>query len=66
MKNEDIVLWAGAIGTQEDNIRQAAFKVTQQGFVYANQGYFSGTIESAEIKTAKITGTGEGDYGLII
>ena len=55
---DHIVIWAGANGDEEEDIRNAPFKVTREGFVFADQGYFVGIIESAEIATAKIIGTG--------
>jgi hypothetical protein len=55
---DHIVIWAGANGDEEEDIRTAPFKVTREGFVFADQGYFVGIIESAEIATAKIIGTG--------
>jgi hypothetical protein len=39
--------------------------VTEEGYLYAEKGVFSGTVESAEIKTATITGKGD-TYGLTI
>lgn len=57
-RTDHIVIWAGATGDEEDDVRNAPFKVTREGFVFADQGYFVGIIESAEIATAKIIGTG--------
>lgn len=55
---DHIVIWAGANGDEEEDVRNAPFKVTREGFIFADQGYFVGIIESAEIATAKIIGTG--------
>ena len=65
-----IVLWAGA--EKHDAIAQANFFVDEYGNIFANSGYFKGTIisestiEAAEIKTAIITGSGPDGNGLII
>lgn len=65
-----IVLWAGA--EKHDAIAQANFFVDEYGNIFANSGYFKGTIisestiEAAEIKTAIITGSGSDGNGLII
>lgn len=69
--NSAIVFWAGAANTSDEAIQNAPFQVTEQGTLYASQGIFEnsifagGTITAAEIRTAKITGTGEEGYGLI-
>lgn len=63
---DTIVFWAGAHGVDDEAIKNAPFKVTQSGSIIATKGIFSGTIESAEIHTAKIIGTGNGEDGLII
>lgn len=68
-----ILLWAGAANDSDEAIENANFRVDSQGNLYAGSGYFNGTIitrsfiESAEIRTAKIIGTGkEKGYGLTI
>lgn len=65
-----IVLWAGA--NSHDTIKDSNFFVDEYGNIFANSGYFKGTIisestiEAAEIKTAIITGSGSDGNGLII
>ena len=62
-----IVLWAGA--DNPNAIKNSNFFVDEYGNIFANSGYFRGTIisestiEAAEIKTAIITGTGPGSDG---
>lgn len=52
--NTRIVLWAGAAGTKKEEIQNAAFKVTQEGSVYANKGNFSGIISDSTIRGSDI------------
>lgn len=65
-----IILWAGGKGST--SATEAKFKVDENGNLYSSSAYFKGaivtdsTIESAELKTAIITGTGTGGYGLTI
>ena len=66
-----IIFWGGAQNASELGIQGSKFIVTEEGTLYANRGYFEGsiiteaTIEASELKTAKITGTGA-DPALII
>ena len=59
-----ILIWAGAEGDSKEQIQASKFFVDQYGNMYAGSGYFDGTIitkstiEAAEIKTAKLTGSG--------
>lgn len=70
--NSPIVFWAGSEGKTNANIQDAKFQVTSNGTLYAQQGYFKGsiitdaTIEASEIKTPTITGTGDGEAALTI
>lgn len=54
----DIVFWGGASDFKD--IESAPFRVTKDGTLTATKGVFSGTVESAEIKTAKLTDRGAG------
>lgn len=60
----DIVLWAGASGTSGSDIQNARFRVDTQGNLYANSGFFNGTIitnstiSASEITTAVLKGLG--------
>ena len=69
-RNGKIIFWAGAHGA--NSIQDSPFWVDSYGNMYAGSGYFKGsiitesTIEAAEIKTAVITGTNDGDYALKI
>ena len=62
--NSKIILWAGSSGTSNEDIQQAKFQVTENGTLYATQGYFEGsiltkaTIEASVLKTTTIIGTG--------
>lgn len=62
--NSKIIIWAGSSGTSNENIQQAKFQVTENGTLYATQGYFEGsiltkaTIEASVLKTTTIIGTG--------
>lgn len=47
-----IVFWAGAEGTAAEQIQRANFQVTQNGSIYASQGFFEDSI----IARSKITG----------
>lgn len=58
-----IIIWAGAKGSENDEIQAAPFRVDSNGNLYAGQGYFIGsilteaTIEAARIKTAILEGS---------
>ena len=60
----DIILWAGAPGTSNSDIQKARFRVDTQGNLYANSGFFNGTIitnstiSASEITTAVLKGLG--------
>lgn len=60
----DIILWAGAQGTSNSDIQNARFRVDTQGNLYANSGFFNGTIitnstiSASEITTAVLKGLG--------
>ena len=56
--DSDVVFWGGA--SSFTNIESAPFRVTKDGTLTAKKGVFSGTVESAEIKTAKLTDSGGG------
>lgn len=56
--NSDVVFWGGA--SSFTNIESAPFRVTKDGTLTAKKGVFSGTVESAEIKTAKLIDSGGG------
>lgn len=56
--NSDVVFWGGA--SDFTNIEYAPFRVTKDGTLTATKGVFSGIVESAEIKTAKLTDNGGG------
>lgn len=66
----NIILWAGS--KKPTTATDAKFKVDEKGNLYASSGYFKGAIitdsiiEAAELKTATITGTGPGGYGLTL
>lgn len=59
-----ILIWAGATGTDKENIEGSKFFVDQYGNMYAGSGYFDGTIisnsiiQASEIRTATLTGIG--------
>lgn len=61
----NIVIWAGAKGTKETDLKEAKFQVTENGSIYAASGVFEGSIISkslikgATIHTAKIYGEDE-------
>lgn len=68
-----IILWAGS--EDSTSAAEAKFKVDENGNLYASSGFFKGaiitesTIESAELRTATITGIGKSinkEYGLTI
>lgn len=69
-RDGNIIFWAGANG--QHNIQGSPFWVDSYGNMYAGSGYFNGaiitesTIEAVEIRTAIITGIGDGDYALKI
>lgn len=58
----EILLWAGAQGTTKSEIENSNFYVDRNGNLYANSGYFSGTvitdatIEASTLTAAHITG----------
>ena len=56
--DSDVVFWGGA--SDFKNIESAPFRVTKDGTLTATKGVFSGIVESAEIKTAKLTDSGSG------
>lgn len=71
--NSRIVFWAGSDNATADKVKTAPFQVTENGSVYASRARFKdsviadSTIEGAEIRTARIYGTGDtekGEYGL--
>lgn len=75
IKENNIILWAGLYTPQDSdkniNTIDSVFKVTKEGNLYAKNanlvdGYFSGTIEAAEIKTATIRGNDKVQSGLDI
>ena len=59
-----IVFWAGALDSTESGIQEAPFQVTEQGTLYATQGYFresvfvEAVIEASVLRTSKIVGVG--------
>lgn len=67
-----IIFWGGAASLNETDIKNSPFIVTDKGNLYVKSGYFTGTIitestiQAAEIRTAKIYGTGkeEGDSSI--
>lgn len=67
--NDPIIFWAGAKGITKDDIQNAPFIVTRDGYIYATRGNFSNglivnsTIEGAEIHSAIIDGAGDGSDG---
>lgn len=69
-----IVFWAGAEDTTATAIQNAPFQVSSNGYLYAQKGYFVGsiitdaTITAAVLETARIIGTGteEDGYALSI
>lgn len=72
-KRGEIILWAGAKGSEDDDVKNAPFKVDVNGNFYASSGYFEGsiiskaTITAAKIQTATIIGNSEQEeYGLKI
>lgn len=60
-----IIIWAGSDGIENHNIQEAKFQVTENGTLYAKQGYFEGsiltkaTIEASTLRTTTIIGTGD-------
>lgn len=68
-----IVFWAGSAGTAKEAVKDAPFQVTEKGSIYATRAKFqdsiitNSTITGAEIRTARIYGTGSTEnngYGL--
>jgi len=61
----EILLWAGAEGTEKEQIENSKFFIDKYGNLFAGSGYFKGTIitdakiSASEIETAKITGIGD-------
>lgn len=54
--NSPIVIWAGADGIDANAIQDARFQITDNGTLYATQGYFSGTIiTDATIQASELT-----------
>lgn len=52
----EILLWAGAQGTDKNSIENSNFYVDRNGNLYANSGYFSGTIiTNAQIEASSLT-----------
>lgn len=59
-----IVFWAGA---KQDSVKDAQFSVTDQGYVYAAQGFFTDlTIQGSDIYAAHIYGTNQTGAALSI
>lgn len=65
--HKPIVFWAGAQSNSAAQIQEAPFQVTDNGYLYASKGYFTGSlivkstirgaaIEAADIYTARIHG----------
>lgn len=52
--NSQIVIWAGAESANETDIQNAPFKVTQKGFLYAEQGIFKGSVISNSVITDSV------------
>lgn len=50
------VFWAGANGDDAQSIANAPFRVTEDGFLYAQKGLFEGEVNAAIIRTAQIIG----------
>lgn len=67
----EILIWAGAEEDTKAGIEGSKFFVDRMGNLYASSGYFNGTIitdatiTASELKTAKITGSGNGPALLI-
>ena len=67
----EILIWAGAEGTDKEKIEESKFFVDRKGNLYAGSGYFKGTIitdatiTASELRTATIIGNGI-DPALII
>ena len=61
--SSNIIFWAGASGVDGKFIQDAKFQVTSNGSLYAQQGYFEGsiltkaTIEAATLKASSIIGS---------
>lgn len=52
----EILLWAGAQGTDKNSVEKSNFYVDRNGNLYANSGYFSGTIiTNADITASSLT-----------
>lgn len=64
--NSRIVFWAGSEGLSDAAIQNSVFQVSENGTLYASQGYFEGsilskaTIEASTLRTVKIEGAGAG------
>lgn len=50
------VFWAGASGDDAGAVAAAPFRVTEDGFLYAQKGLFEGEVNAAVIRTAQIIG----------
>lgn len=48
-----IIFWAGSDSDSKEDIQQAPFQVTEDGYVYANQVILAGRIEAAAIYDAE-------------
>lgn len=68
-----IVFWAGSASSAKEAVKDAPFQVTEKGSIYATRARFqesiitNSTITGAEIRTARIYGTGSTEnngYGL--
>lgn len=65
--NSRIIFWAGANGTNANQIQEAPFQVTEQGSIYAssaeltNSVFVNGQIKGADIYAARIHGIGGTD-----
>lgn len=55
--DKNIIFWAGASSTEADDIKQAPFQVTEDGYVYVEKSIFAGgSITSTDIYAARIHG----------
>lgn len=63
--NSPIIYWSGAKSDLPADIQESNFQITSNGTIYAQNGFFEGSLitravlDASEIKTAKIVGTGE-------
>lgn len=64
--SDPVVLWAGASSYDSEGIQAASFRVTRDGYLYANKGKFANgiftdaTISASTLKAAKMEGIGAG------